>query len=295
MEKIRKINPRADIASIVVQPTPRAILPATPTARTGDGGGGGGAARRPSSRAATPPYTHSTTTVNSLGTPQSFSAQSTSTRRLSTGDPSLRPLFSSPPGGEGGAAAALVVRTGGSTATSTAAAVVATATAATTVGTGGEGRAAEMEAEETRRSGRTGRATQPAGVGGGSSEEGPGRGSPTDATLQAGHGLTSGGDGDDGTGSPLPPPPATSPSVAEHPGVRVREDGDVGGGAGTKRRSLMGRMLGSGMLERQREWAKARNKKVGPVARGVLGRTGRHKARPMLDCAVRAWCVDGVT
>lgn len=265
MEKIRKINPRADIGSIVLQPTPRAILPATLPARTSDGGGGG-AARRPSSRAATPTYTHSTTTVSTPGTPRSLSAQSTSTRRLSMGDPSLRPPFSFLPDEEGGAAAALAVRTGGSTVTMTAATLA-------TAGTGGEVAPAELEAEEARRSARNGRAAQPAGVGGRPSEGGRGR-EPADADLQAGHGVASGGDGGDGIGAPLPPPPAPSPAVAE-PGACVREDEDVDGGTRSKRRSLMGRMLESGMLERQREWAKARNRKVGRMTRAGFGRRER--------------------
>lgn len=75
-----------------------------------------------------------------------------------------------------------------------------------------------------------------------------------------------------GGGTPDLGPPVDSSSKEESPHSSSSRDFETGSpsasaragsdGAENNRRSLMGRMLGSGMLERQREWAKARNRKV---------------------------------
>lgn len=75
-------------------------------------------------------------------------------------------------------------------------------------------------------------------------------------------------------------------SGAEEHGVE-REGGEGGGdrGAGrSRRRSLMGRMLESGMLERQKEWAKARRRKVRTVSEGHTKHEQDHFREPWSIC-----------
>lgn len=225
-EKIRKINPRADIASIVLQSTPRAPVPSQ---TTWNGDGGSGTERRPSSRGATP-IDNST---SSAATPQSFSVKHPNMRPFVGGDGSSIPCCTSLSGTEGAAAATVAVRSGGPVTTTSARIHERDANIA------------DSEVRSPRFPGN--RESQAVGIGSRSPHARPEKELFERKSPQASNGRTF---------EPTAPPPDKL------------ADGDGVAGAGgwgsveSNRRSLMGRMLGSSMLERQREWAKARNRKV---------------------------------
>ncbi|CAM9298236.1 unnamed protein product, partial [Hapterophycus canaliculatus] len=255
--KIRKINPGVDIASIVLQTTPRMPLLLQPLTRTGDNGCG--VPRRPSSRGT--PVTGTATTVASasaapslpIGVPPSSSKIATACgpRKTETlGEQSL-PSWADP-----NRAARLPAKAGRNGEPET------TKTAASTVPMR---RTIEEEVAQA--------------------EEGvaPRYASEDEAlACPLNHDRRDGADG----GGRLPPAEGSS---------KVGREGENGGSdqsAGrSRRRSLMGRMLESGMLERQREWAKARRRKVLESRRQVEEAKAKEGKGDILDAGLssRSW------
>lgn len=214
-EKIRKINPRADIASIVLQSTPRRAPLPSQTSWNSDAGSG--PARRPSSRGA------------------SFSGKTPAAGPFTGGDSSLTPSFASLSGAEG---AAVAVRSGGSEATTP------VRTHEREAASNPEGKLPLVPGTEKQRM---------VEIGSGPPDAGPEEASTKEENPRASNSRIF----------------QTAVSLAaEHAGIDEAEGTDGRDPVEGNRCSLMGRMLGSGMLERQREWAKARNRKVRRVAGG---------------------------
>ena len=229
-EKIRKINPRADIVSIVLQSTPRGSVPSQ--ASWNIDGGGSGSARRPSSSRGTTP------------TLQSFPAKRhPGFRPFAGSDGSPTPPFTLLSGGDAAATATAAVRGGSET--------------MAPVPTCERDTAADSDPHA-------------AGTRSGPVRAGPDKHSSKGENSQASNRRTL-----ETTADP--------PADGLGGGSGGAEDRDGRGPVESGRRSLMGRMLGSGMLERQREWAKARNRKVRhliccsrPIVISVVGPTGPH-------------------
>lgn len=231
-EKIRNINPRADIASIVLQSTPTAPVPSQ-TSWNSDGVSG--AAPRPSSRGAT-----SMASTSKLFAPQSLSANPPTTRPLVRDGTSPMPSVTSLSERKGVEAATVAVRSGG-------------LEAMMPFRTHERGATAESAVKPSLPPGA--RKPHAAGAGSELPEARPEKESSNEEIPQA------------STNSRALEAAAArrSAKLAGSGGIEDAHGlGSVKGG----RCSLMGRMLGSGMLERQREWAKARNRKVGGLAGG---------------------------
>lgn len=244
-EKIRKINPKANIASIVLQPTPRGPVSSQASWNSDSASG---PARRPSSRGTTP--------ASANATLQSFSAKHLpSTRPFVRGDGSTMPSLASLSGGDGAAVTMAAVRSGGS---ETTAPVPARETNA----------AADSDVESPRS--LVARKRRAMGIGSGLPDARPEKDSSKEENPpQASNDRRA-------FGTAAPPAASLAAPLGGSGGV---EDGGGRGSVEGGRRSLMGRMLGSGMLERQREWAKARNRKVTHAASGGVGGGKQSMAR----------------
>ncbi|CAB1119671.1 unnamed protein product [Ectocarpus sp. CCAP 1310/34] len=213
VEKIRKINPRADIASIVLQPTPRTPLSLPLTSRINNGGG---RVTRPysSRRGAPTPVGDATHTATTAASGLSLSKNNTASRPLMSvgvSDQSTPGLKSEQKSSQS------VVRVDRSDARERS-----------------KGRAEESHV--TRVSGICERIP----------EDGQERGMLGTGSQQVRHHMATGVSAS-----------ATS-EAARAPENDGEDSGNPRGVAESRRRSLMGRMLESGMLERQKEWAKAR-------------------------------------
>ncbi|CBJ29331.1 expressed unknown protein [Ectocarpus siliculosus] len=217
VEKIRKINPRADIASIVLQSTPRTPLSLPLTSRINNGGG---RVTRPffSQGGVLTPAGNATHTATTAATGLSWSKNNTASRPLMSvgvsdqSTPGLKSEHKSPQS---------VVRVDGSDARERS-----------------EGRAEESHV------------TRVSGICERKPEDGQERGMLGTGDQQVRHHMATGASASATSG------PASAP---ENDG---EDSGDPRCVTESRRRSLMGRMLESGMLERQKEWAKARSKKV---------------------------------
>ncbi|CAM9311621.1 unnamed protein product, partial [Ectocarpus sp. 13 AM-2016] len=217
VEKIRKINPRADIASIVLQSTPRTPLSLPLTSRINNGGG---RVTRPlaSRRGAPTPVGDATQTATTAATGFSLSKNNTESRYLT----SVGVSDQSTPGLESEQKSLQsVVRVDRSDARERS-----------------EGRAEENHV------------TRVSGICERKPEVGQERGMLGTGGQQVHHHMATGASAS-----------ATS-EAASAPEDDGGDSGDPRGANESRRRSLMGRMLESGMLERQKEWAKARSKKV---------------------------------
>ncbi|CAM9798264.1 unnamed protein product, partial [Ectocarpus sp. 12 AP-2014] len=220
VEKIRKINPRADIASIVLQSTPRIPLPLPLTSRINNGGG---RVTRPfSCRGGAPtPVGDATRTATTAATGLSLSTNNTASRPLMSvgvSDQSITGLKS------GQKSPQPVVRVERSDAREPSV-----------------GRA--EESHDTRVSGICQRLPE-------DGQDRQERGMLGTGGQQVRHHIATGA---------LVSATSEAASAPEDDG---EDSGDPWGANESRRRSLMGRMLESGMLERQKEWAKARSKKV---------------------------------
>eukprot|EP00903_Cladosiphon_okamuranus_P012004 g11271.t1 len=256
-EKIRKINPRADIAAIVLQSTPRAPAPSQISLNSIDGGSG--STWFPSSRGTAP--------TTAVAIPRSFPAKVLTSKSFSGGDGSPMPSLMSLSGGEGASAATMAARSGGSD---------------TKLPERRHSRdvTANVETKSPRSPGN--RNTPSVGIGSSS----PPRERPEQDSSNAENGSPA-SKGGTSQSVAAPPPPA----AARLAGSVGEEDGVGRSSADSRRRSLMGRMLGSGMLERQREWAKARNKKVLESRRRVEEAKEREAKGDTLDAgrSGRSW------
>lgn len=212
VEKIRKINPRADIASFVLHSTPRTPLSLPLASRINTGGGR---------------ITHPFASRGGPPTPIGHATHATGLS-LSKNNTASRPLVSvgvSDPTtprskGELGSPQS-VVRVDGSDARER----------------------SERRAEESH-------VTRASGICERKPEDGQERGMLRTGGQQVHHHVAT------GAAATATSEPASAP---DNDG---EDSGDPRGVVESRRRSLMGRMLESGMLERQREWAKARSKKV---------------------------------
>ncbi|CAM9181163.1 unnamed protein product [Ectocarpus fasciculatus] len=215
VEKIRKINPRADIASIVLQSTPRTPLSLPLTSRISNGGG---RVTRPLASREAPPTligdaTHSAATAaTGLGLPKNNTACGP-LMSVSVSDPSTPGLK-----GDQKSPQSLVLVDGSH------------------VRERNEG-----PAEENRVRGVSGTYER----------------KPEDGQKM----LRTGSQHAHHHVATCPAASATS-EPARAPDNDGEDSGNPRGVTESRRRSLMGKMLESGMLERQREWAKARSKKV---------------------------------
>ncbi|CAM9207637.1 unnamed protein product [Scytosiphon promiscuus] len=220
VEKIRKINPRVDIASIVRQSTPRTPLPLQPTTRTSDGDCG--VTPRPSSRGTTVAGT--STVLASASSARSMCADALPSVSVGTTAGGLQ--STDVPGKQQSLPPSMDPDR-------------ATSSAATK----------RSLPEENASAGK--RAAQPSSA----QEDAEGR----DYVLPV----------DERTSGPGNQAAGEAQGEFAAAAAQEGEDGCDGGNGwidqgtrGARRRSLMGRMLESGMLERQKEWAKARRKKV---------------------------------
>lgn len=217
VEKIRKINPRADIASIVLQSTPQTPLSLPLTSRINNGGGR--VARPFSSRGGAPtPIGDATHTATTAATGLSLSKNDTASRPLmpvGVSDPSTPGLKDEQKLPQSH------VRVDGSDARERS-----------------EGRAEEIHVT---------RVSEICEI---KPEDGQERGMLGTGGQQVRHHMAMGASAS-ATSEPV--------SAPENDG---EDSGDPRGVTESRRRSLMGRMLESGMLERQKEWTKARSKKV---------------------------------
>lgn len=264
VEKIGRINPRVDIAALVSQPTPWTPLPLPPATRTSESGCG--VQRRPSSRGAlhaSPSAVVASAPSNRLmstDAPPSLSKSTTASGHRKTCDLEEQSLSSSIPTSR---ATCLVAMLGGDGEPRTTKTVEAAAAAAMTRTLEKEvahvgGGVAPQSAADDKALGYPPNHSPQAGV------EEEGRLPPVEAG--------SGGQWNQPKGEVSRQEnqcESTAAAVQEGEVGREGEDGGSEEDPGrSRRRSLMGRMLESGMLERQKEWAKARRRKVKLVSEG---------------------------